>query len=99
MKSLVDSKKIDMRAALKKVYVFSGILYVASLVLRIVGPFFISNPSVVGEFNQPLAGTLRFVFNELTSLVSPAAASFCLVIAIIMHLVLSSNCNATEEED
>lgn len=99
VKYSVDFKYIGMRSALKKVYIFAGILYVVSLILKIVGPFFITNPSVVGEFNQPLAGTLRFIFTELTSIVNPVSASFCLVIAVVMHLILASSEDTAKDED
>ncbi|MFT3944827.1 MAG: hypothetical protein QM705_13525 [Ancrocorticia sp.] len=93
----MDPKSIDMRTAVKKIYVLAGILYVTSLILRIVGPFFMMQPSIVGEFNQPLASTLRFIFNELSMLVSPVAASFCLLTAIIMHVLLASRYSTSED--
>ena len=94
----MDPKSIDMRTAVKRVYILAGILYVTSLILRIVGPFFMTKPSIVGEFNQPLASTLRFIFNELSMLISPVAASFCLVIAVIMHVLLASRYGTSEDK-
>lgn len=87
---LMDFEGINIRIAVKRLYLTAAIIYVVSLLLRIVGPYFTAVPSIVGEHNRPLAGTLRFIFNELTSIISPITASFCLILAITMHLTLTS---------
>lgn len=86
----MDFDAMFLRVTVKRTYLLAAIVYALSLLLRIVAPYFVAIPSIVGESNRPLAGILRFIFNELSTVISPIAASFCLIIALTLHLTVIS---------
>ena len=94
-------RKTDVRAIAHRVYILAVVLFVLAIVLQIVAPLFVAVPSIISEYDKPLVGTLRFVFNELQNLINPTVVSVCFLIAVILHPIITSQLSdsPTDVED